>query len=91
MASHTTAMYPGADQSVHLQVGAGSGLSFDFDPYKATMSRVGQDLVLTIYDTVELTLEGFFSKAREKAEDPFAPIKDFLFQGQEQIFLENQQ
>ena len=89
MDSHTTTMPPAVDQNIHLQVGAGAQMSFDFDPYNATMRRVGQDLVLTIYDAVELTLEGFFKNSSGNAADPFVPIRDFLFKGHEQVLLEN--
>jgi hypothetical protein len=89
MAGQTTVMQAGVDQTVNLRVGAGAQLSFDFDPYNSTMRRAGQDLVLTLHDAVELTLEGFFNNFTGDAANPFAAIKDFLFKGRKQIFLEN--
>lgn len=81
MVSHTTLSSPDADQGMSLEVGSGTSLSFDFDRNDATINRVGQDLILTIHDAVELTLEGFFNNFSDKTTHPFAAIRDVLFEG----------
>ena len=82
MENPTTQIQPGANQNLSVQIGSGTKLEFDFDRNDAAVRRDGQDLILTINETVELTLEGFFDNFSGEAGQPFAAVKNSLFIGQ---------
>lgn len=94
--------HPDDELDIRLELG-GALLSFDFARNSASANRVGQDLVFTINDAVELTLEGFFVNLGEKAHPntlvrqfprlggkafyPGEPLRDFLLHEGSDIFF----
>jgi len=82
MATNDTLLHPDADQNINMQLGTGFLLEFDFNKHDAAIRRDGQDLVITISDAVELTLQDFFNNLDGEAGHPFASVNDALFKGQ---------
>ena len=77
MADCITLAHPGDQLDLSLELG-GAMLSFDFERSCATANRVGQDLIFTINDAVELTLEGYFANFSDKVAQPINSLRKLL-------------
>ena len=81
MTTRGTRIAPDPDLNMILETGASALSEFGLRGNTPVILQAGLDLTLVVDEGLEVTLPGFFDKANNEVNHPFALIKDFLFKG----------